>query len=101
MAKKDKAKKHIEVSIDTPNTDVHIERKENGNVSIEVETPKGNAQFTKTEDEVKLNIEIDDNAEYTFEGNGKSRLLPKGELFKVGGALLRILLQKKLGSLKK
>lgn len=99
MAKK--SPKKIDVKIDTKNVDVNIQRDENGDVHATLDTPKVDAEFTKNSDGVTLDVEIDDNAEYQFESNGKSRHMPKGMVFTITGELLRLFLKNKFGKLKK
>lgn len=99
MAKKQPKK--IDVSIDTKNVDVTIKRNENGDIHATLDTPKVDAEFTKNSDGVTLDIDIDDNAEYQFESNGKSKHMPKGMVFTITGELLRLFLKNKFGKLKK
>lgn len=99
MAKK--SPKKIDVKIDTKNVDVTIQRKENGDIHATLDTPKVDAEFTKDSDGVTLDVEIDDNAEYQFESNGKSKHMPKGVVYTITGELLRLFLKSKIGKLKK
>jgi hypothetical protein len=98
---KPKRKRKIDVTIDTPNVDINITRDENGNTNVDIDTPRVDVHATKTDDEFKLDIDIDDAKEYTFEANGKGDHLPKGTLWKISGELLRIFLKQGLGKLHK
>jgi hypothetical protein len=98
MAKKPRK---IDVKIDTKNVDVTIQRNENGDVHATLDTPKVDAEFTKDSEGVTLDVEIDDNSEYQFESNGKSKHMPKGVVFTITGELLRLFLKNKFGKLKK
>ena len=99
MAKK--SPKKIDVKIDTKNVDVTIQKNEDGDIHATLDTPKVDAEFTKNSDGVTLDVEIDDNAEYQFESNGKSKHMPKGMVFTITGELLRLFLKNKFGKLKK
>jgi hypothetical protein len=98
MAKKPRK---IDLSIDTKNVDVTIQRNENGDVHATLDTPKVDAEFIKNSDGVTLDVEIDDNAEYQFESNGKSKHMPKGVVYTITGELFRLFLKSKIGKLKK
>lgn len=98
MAKKPRK---IDVKIDTKRVDVTIQKDENGDVHATLDTPKVDAEFTKDSEGVTLDIEIDDNAEYQFESNGKSKHMPKGMVFTITGELLKLFLKRKFGKLKK
>jgi hypothetical protein len=99
MAKKQPKK--IDVKIDTKRVDVTFQRDENGDVHATLDTPKVDVEFNKNSEAVTLDIEIDDNAEYQFESNGKSKHMPKGVVYTITGELLRLFLKKQIGKLKK
>lgn len=96
-----KRKKKIDVSIDTKNVDVTFKREEDGDIEITLDTPKVDAKFTKDEEGFKLDVDVNDNDFYEFEANGNSKHLPKGTVWRVTGAMLKIFLQQKFGKLKK
>ena len=95
-----KPKKPIDIKVDTKNVDIEIKRDEKGNVKVDVDTKRVDVHFEKNEDNTSLDIEIDDAKEYEFESFG-NRVMPKGTIWKVTGAVLKIFLQKKLGRIKK
>jgi hypothetical protein len=102
MSKEEKpkrAKKPINVKIDTKNIDIEIKRDEDGDVQIDVDTKKVDAHFKKDESGISLDIEIDDQKEYEFESFG-TRTMPKGTIWKVTGELLKIFLKRGIGKLK-
>jgi hypothetical protein len=102
MSKEEKpkrAKKPINVKIDTKNIDIEIKRDEDGDVQIDVDTKKVDAHFKKDESGISLDIEIDDQKEYQFESFG-TRTMPKGTVWKVTGELLKIFLKRGIGKLK-
>jgi hypothetical protein len=94
-----KAKKPINVKIDTKNVDIEFTRDADGDVHVDVDTKKIDAHFTKDENGIKLDIEIDDQKEYEFESFG-TRTMPKGTIWKVSGELLKIFLKRGIGKLK-
>ena len=49
----------------------------------------------------KATIEFDDKVIYEFEGNGQSKHLPKGAIFKISGEMLKQFLKRGFGKLKK
>ena len=102
MSKEEKpkrAKKPINLKIDTKNIDIEIKRDEDGDVQIDVDTKKVDAHFKKDESGISLDIEIDDQKEYEFESFG-TRTMPKGTVWKVTGELLKIFLKRGIGKLK-
>ena len=102
MSKEEKpkrAKKPINVKIDTKNIDIEIKRDEDGDVQIDVDTKKVDAHFKKDDSGISFDIEIDDQKEYEFESFG-TRTMPKGTVWKVTGELLKIFLKRGIGKLK-
>lgn len=93
-------KKALDINLDTKNVDIHITRDEEGNVHAEVDTPKVDITVDKTAEGTKLNVEIDDTKEYEFVSNGTAKTLPKGTIWKVTGAMLKIFLKRGFGKIK-
>jgi hypothetical protein len=98
---KKKRRKKIDISLDTKNVDVTFIREEDGDIEITLDTPKVDAKFTKDEQGIKLDVDINDNDFYEFESNGNSPYLPKGSVWKITGAMLKLFLNRKFGKLKK
>lgn len=96
-----KRRKKIDVSLDTKNVDVTFKREEDGDIEITLDTPKVDAKFTSNEEGITLDIDVDDKKVYEFESNGKSKHLPKGTIWKISGAMLKLFLNNKFGKLKK
>jgi hypothetical protein len=94
-------KKQIDVKVDTPNIDATIQRDEEGNVNIDIDSKRVDVHVEKTEDKISIDIEIDDKAVYQFESNGKAARMPKGMIFKISGAMLKLFLKQGFGRLKK
>jgi hypothetical protein len=94
-------KKQIDVTVDTPNIDATIQRDEEGNVNIDIDSKRVDVHVEKTEDKISIDIEIDDKAVYQFESNGKAARMPKGMIFKISGAMLKLFLKQGFGRLKK
>lgn len=99
--KKKKRKKKVDITLDTKNVDVTFKREEDGDIEITLDTPKLDAKFTKNEEGFKLDVDINDNDFYEFESNGNSKHLPKGTVWRITGAMLKLFLQNKFGKLKK
>jgi hypothetical protein len=99
--RKSRKKKELDISIDTKKVDVDIERDAEGNVDIEIDAQKFDAKYTKTEDKVSLEVELEDGKSYLFEGNGKNRRLPKGAFWKLSGTIVKMFLKRGWGKLKK
>lgn len=101
--KERKPRKPLNIKIDTKHVDVEINRDADGKTTIDVDSPLIDVRVEKTDSGKSVEIEIgsiDDRKEYTFESNGKSKLLPKGTLWKITGELLKIFLNRKLGNIK-
>lgn len=99
--KSQRKKKALDISIDTKKLDIDIKRDEEGNVDVIVDTDKVDAHFKKTEDKVSLDVDIEDDKKYLFEGNGKNRKLPKGTFWKITGAVIKTFLRRGWGNVKK
>jgi hypothetical protein len=97
--KEKKAKKPLNVEIDTPKVDLTINRDKEGNINAEIDTPKVDVTYTKTEEGTKIAVTIEDGKEYLFESNGTSRKLPRG-VWKITGELARLFLKQGFGKLK-
>lgn len=69
------------------------------NVEVKIDTDKIDVNFKKDESGVSLDIEIDDQKEYSFESFGTQHM-PKGTIWKVSGELLKIFLKRGIGKLK-
>jgi hypothetical protein len=98
--KPSRRKKTLDIVIDTKNVDITIKRDEEGNVEASLDTPKIDVEYTKKDGEKSLGITIDDHAEYEFISNGDAKTMPKGTLWRITGAMLKIFLHKKFGRLK-
>jgi hypothetical protein len=96
-----KRKKKIDVTLDTKNVDITFKREEDGDIEITLDTPKLDAKFIKNEEGFSLDVDVNDNDFYEFESNGKSKHLPKGTVWRITGAMLKLFLQQKFGKLKK
>ena len=99
-AKKGK-RKPFKISLDTQKLDIDLERNENGEAIVKINTPQ-----LKIESEIKeagYNIIADfkDTDEVEFESNGKGEHLPKGTCWTIAGAMAKVFLQLKLGKIKK
>ena len=99
--KSQRKKKEIDISLDTDKIDVDIKRDSDGNVDIIVDTEKVDAHYKKHGDKVSLDVDIQDDKEYLFEGNGKNRKLPKGAFWKITGAVIKTFLRRGWGKIKK
>ena len=101
--KQRKQRKPLNVKIDTKHVDIEIKRDVDGNTTIDVDSPVVDVHFEKTDSGKSVEIDfdsIDDRAEFTFESNGTSKLMPKGTMWKITGEILKIFLKRKLGKLK-
>lgn len=96
-----KKKKQIDVSVDTPNIDATFQRDDEGNVKVDIDSKRVDIHVEKTEDKISIDVEIDDKAVYEFESNGKASRMPKGMIFKISGAMLKLFLKQGFGRLKK
>ncbi len=95
-----KPKRDVAINIDTPNADLSIEKDVNGDVRASLDTKKIDIQVEKTAEKLTINVEVDDNAIYEFESNGKSKHMAKGQVFKIAGALAKFFIQRGFGRIK-
>jgi hypothetical protein len=96
---KPKVSRKVEINVDTPNVDLSYTKNEEGDVHVDLETPKMDLSIDKTEEKVSIQLDsFEDGKRYSFESNGKSRFMPKGTIWKISGAMLKVFLQKKLGN---
>jgi hypothetical protein len=95
-----KPKRDVDINIDTPNADLSIEKDVNGDVRASLDTNKIDIQVEKTAEKLTINVEVDDNAIYEFESNGKSKHMAKGQVFKIAGALAKFFIQRGFGRIK-
>jgi len=100
MEKKTRKKKDIDVTLNVNNTELKVKRDIQG-IEIDLDTRIIDIHIDKSEGETKVEIEIDDKVIYEFVGNGESKHLPKGVLFKVTGEMLKHFIKKGFGKLKK
>ena len=98
--RKPRAKKPLDIKIDTDKVDVEVTRDEAGNVTATIDTPKTDFKITKDEDGVEVEVTLVDGRTYTFESNGKARTLPRG-LWQVTGAMAKLFIAQGFGKLKK
>lgn len=94
-------KKAVDVKVDTPNIDATFQRDEEGKVIVDIDSKRVDVHVEKTEDKISIDVEIDDKAVYQFESNGKASRMPKGMVFKITGAMLKLFLKQGFGRLKK
>ena len=92
-------KKDLDIDLTLNNADVSIERNESG-TTIDVDSNVVDVHYEKKDGKVKIDIEIDDKIVYEFVSNGASKHMPKGAIFKVSGAMLKLFLQRGFGKLK-
>jgi len=100
MEKRTRKKKDIDVNINVNNAELSVKRDING-TEIDLDTRIIDVHIDKNADGVHVTIEFDDKVMYEFEGNGQSKHLPKGVLFKISGEMLKQFLKKGFGKLKK
>jgi hypothetical protein len=100
MEKKTRKKKDIDVTLNVNNAELKVKRDIQG-IEIDLDTRIIDIHIDKSEGETKVEIEIDDKVIYEFVGNGESKHLPKGVLFKVTGEMLKHFIKKGFGKLKK
>lgn len=101
MDKKDKpkkAKKPVNIKIDTKNIDIEINRDENG-LTVEVDTPIIDAKLTKNDEGLNIDVDINDKDFYNFESNGTSKHLIKGKIYRITGDKLKMFLKRGFGKL--
>ena len=98
--RKPRAKKPLDIKIDTDKVDVEVTRDEAGNVTATIDTPKTDFKITKDADGVEVEVKLVDGRTYTFESNGNARTLPRG-LWQVTGAMAKLFIAQGFGKLKK
>lgn len=98
--RKPRAKKPLDISIDTDKVDVDITRDSEGNVTAIIDTPKTDFKITKDADGVEVEVKLVDGRTYTFESNGKARTLPRG-LWQVTGQMAKLFISQGFGKIKK
>ena len=99
-ARKTKKKKVLDIDIDTNRVDIEIDRDADGNLEVEWDGKHIDGKYTKKGDKVTLEVEINDDESYVFEGNGSNRKLPKGAIWKLTGAVIKGFLKRGWGKLK-
>jgi|GEM_PF-6614641 len=100
MEKRTRKKKDIDVTLNVNNAEVKVKRDVKG-TEIDLDTRIIDVHIDKTVDEVKVQVEIDDKVIYEFVGNGESKHLPKGTIWKITGEMLKHFIKKGFGKLKK
>jgi hypothetical protein len=100
MEKKTRKKKDIDVTLNVNNAELKVKRDIKG-TQIDIDTRIIDVHIDKTETEVKVEIEVDDKLIYEFVGNGESKHLPKGAIFKITGEMVKHFIKKGFGKLKK
>jgi hypothetical protein len=94
-------KREVSVNVDMPNVDVKFQKDLEGNMKLDVDSKRVDVQVEKTDEKLTIDIQIDDKSVYEFESNGKVARMPKGMIFKVSGAVLKLFLKQGFGKLKK
>jgi len=100
MEKRTRKKKDIDVTLNVNNAELKVKRDING-TEIDLDTRIIDVHIDKDSDGVHATIEIDDKLIYEFVGNGESKHLPKGVMFKISGEMLKHFIKKGFGKLKK
>lgn len=100
MEKKTRKKKDVDVTLNVNNAELKVKRDIEG-TEIDLDTRIIDVHIDKTSTETKVQVEIDDKVIYEFVGNGESKHLPKGALFKITGEMLKHFIKKGFGKLKK
>ena len=100
MEKKTRKKKDLSVKLNVNDAELTVKRDVTG-TEIDIDTRLVDIHIEKDADGVHATIEIDDKVIYEFEGNGQSKHLPKGVLFKISGEMLKHFLKRGFGKLKK
>lgn len=93
-------KKDLDIDVTLNNAEISVDRTESGTI-VDVDSNLVDVHYEKHGDKVTIDIEIDDKKVYEFVSNGASKHMPKGAIFKVSGAMLKLFLDRKFGSLKK
>jgi len=100
MEKRTRKKKDIDVNINVNNAELKVKRDIKG-TQIDLDTRIIDVHIDKDSSGVHATIEIDDKVIYEFVGNGESKHLPKGVMFKISGEMLKYFIKKGFGKLKK
>jgi len=100
MEKKTRKKKNIDVTLNVNNAELKVKRDING-TEIDLDTRIIDVHIDKTSTETKVQVEIDDKVIYEFVGNGESKHLPKGTIWKITGEMLKHFIKRGFGKLKK
>jgi hypothetical protein len=100
MEKKTRKKKDIDVTLNVNNAELSVKRDING-TEIDLDTRIIDVHIDKNAEGVHATIEIDDKVIYEFVGNGESKHLPKGVMFKISGEMLKQFIKRGFGKLKK
>ena len=101
MEKKQRRKKPVNIKLDTKNVDIEFNRDDNGNVTIDVDTKRIDARIDKTNEGTTIDIDVDDKQYYVFVSNGENPTMKRGVIWRVTGELLKILIKKGFGNIKK
>ena len=91
--------KDVNVTIDTPNVDVEINKTEEG-FTANLDTKRVDVHVEKTADKFSIEVEIDDKKEYEAVATGINPTMPKGTVWKITGELLKIFIRKGIANLK-
>ena len=100
MEKRTRKKKDIDVTLNVNNAELKVKRDITG-TEIDLDTRVIDVHIDKNADGVHATIEIDDKVIYEFVGNGESKHLPKGTIWKITGEMLKHFIKKGFGKLKK
>jgi hypothetical protein len=98
--RKPKAKKPLDIKVDTEKVDINITRDEAGNVKAGIDLPKVDLLITKDSEGVEVEVTLEDGRSYTFESNGRARSLPRG-LWQVTGAMAKLFIAQGFGKVRK
>jgi len=99
MEKKPRKKKDLNINVDLGNTEISLKRDVNG-TQIDVDSRIIDVHIDKNDQGISIDVEVDDKTVYEFESNGTSKHMPKGQLFKVTGEMVRHFIKKGFGKLK-
>jgi hypothetical protein len=99
MEKKPRKKKDLNINVDLGKTEISLKRDVNG-TQIDVDSRIIDVHIDKNDQGISIDVELDDKTVYEFESNGTSKHMPKGELFKVTGEMVRHFIKKGFGKLK-
>jgi hypothetical protein len=91
--------KDVNVSIDTPNVDLEINKTEEG-FTADFDSKRVDIHVEKTADSFSIEVEIDDKKEYEAIATGVNPTMPKGTIWRVTGELLKIFIRKGIANMK-